>query len=158
MTELAAYLAQFDAAWNHAYESYQSVTKGVTQAQAFEQPAAYAKESKDDGWPAPGSIAWQVAHLVDCKHHYTHCLEQVLAGEEKLPKPEMWDPTDQFSEILEAAETIHARQRAAMENLQPEHLDVIAGNQMTTREFLSMFIRHDTWHAAQIAVARRLIA
>ena len=157
MSELFAYLQQFDDAAGHAYESLADALEGVSEEQAFAQPTAYAHEEAEQGWPLPGSIAWQLAHLIHCKRHYTQHLERVLSGADELPTPTPWTPIDSLTELRVAWQATHDAQRAAMASLQPAHLDTIAGNGMSVREFLSMIIRHDIWHASQIAVARRLV-
>ena len=40
--------------------------------------------------------------------------------------------------------------------MEPEDLELRTGNDMSLSEFLRMMIRHDAWHASQIAVATRL--
>ena len=154
MSELAAFLRQFDDATSHAFESFDDVLHGVTEDEAFFQHAAYAAEEREEGWPPPGSVAWQVAHVAHCKRYYTEILRR--AGESDPPEVTPWTPVATFAELRSALASAHAAQRAAMEALGDDRLDVVAGNGMTFREFLSMTIRHDTWHAGQIAVARRL--
>ena len=157
MNELSAYLHQFDEAWSHAYESFASAMEGVGEEAAFVQPAAYASEPLEAGWPAPGTIAWQLAHLTHCKRHYTQHFERVVSGAAELPEATPWTPLETLAELKAALEEAHTRERAALQALQPEHLDALAGNGMGFREFIAMVIRHDIWHASQIAVARRLI-
>ena len=50
----------------------------------------------------------------------------------------------------------HNDQRAAIANLEDADLQKVVGNGMRMDEFLAMVIRHDTWHAGQTALARRL--
>ena len=46
--------------------------------------------------------------------------------------------------------------RREIEQLTPDDLALRANENMPLDEFLAMTIRHDTWHAGQIAVVRRL--
>ena len=46
--------------------------------------------------------------------------------------------------------------RLADPGLADEQLEAPLPNGMSVMEFLAMCVRHDTWHAGQIAVARRL--
>jgi uncharacterized damage-inducible protein DinB len=154
MSEIAAYLRQFDDAWSHSYESVHYALGGVTEDEAFYQAPCYAAEEHEEGWPAPGTIAWQVAHLTHCKRHYTNYFVQ--AGAPDRPEVESWTPVETFAEMRALLEAAHAAQRAEMAAFTDEQLDLTAGNGMPFREFLAMSIRHDTWHGAQIAVARRL--
>jgi len=154
MSELAAFLRQFDDSWSHRYESLCDVLAGVTEAEAFHQAPCYAAEPRENDWPAPGTIAWQVAHLAHCKRYYT--LFFLNPGAADPPEVTPWTPVATFVESRELLETMHSRQRAAMAAFRDDQLDLIAGNGMPFREFLSMSIRHDAWHGGQIVVARRL--
>ena len=154
MSELRAYLQAFDDAWAHAWESLESALDGVSEDVARYQHPAYAQEAREEGWPAPGSIAWQVAHVTHCKRHYTELIRGV--GQPGEPEVEAWTAISSFSGLLDALKAAHEAQRAAIQDLDEEHLDLRVREGVALREFLAMCIRHDTWHAAQIAVARRL--
>ena len=154
MTELAAYLRQFDDSWSHPFESLCDVLTGVTEEEAFYQASCYVAEPREEGWPAPGTIAWQVAHIGHCKRHYTTYL--VRDGVDQRPSVTPWTPHATFAELRAFLEAAHGEQRSALAALSADALDLVAGNGMPFREFLSMATRHDAWHAAQIAVARRL--
>jgi hypothetical protein len=154
MSELTAYLRQFDDSWSHYCESLCDVLAGVTEEEAFFQAPCYAADPAEGDWPAPGTIAWQVAHLVHCKRHYTECLRR--AGAEERPPVTAWASLDTFAEMRTLLDSVHAQQRAVLAAFSDARLDLVAGNGMPFREFLSMSIRHDAWHGAQIAVARRL--
>ncbi len=157
MSELRAFLQSFDDAAGHAYESLTYALDGLDPVSAFQQPAPYAQEEPEEGWPLPGSIAWQLAHLTHCKRYYTQHLERVLSGSDDAPVAQPWTPIETLAGLRAAWQESHDAERSAIARLGPEHLDTIAGNGMTVREFLSMIIRHDIWHASQIAVARRLL-
>lgn len=154
MSQLDAYLHQFDQARSHSFESLDSALAGVTEDEAFWQAPCYAADEREDGWPPPGSIAWQVAHLAHCKRHYAAYFRR--AGETERPPVTPWTPCATLAELLAALDAAHVEQRAAIASLGEDGLDLSAGNDMSFREFLSMCVRHDTWHASQIAVARRL--
>ena len=57
MSELAAFLRQFDDATSHAFESFDDVLHGVTEDEAFFQHAAYAAEEREDGFLCAGSFS-----------------------------------------------------------------------------------------------------
>jgi len=149
-------LRQFDDAFGHSFESLKSALEGVSEADAFRQPSAYAAEERADGWPPPGSIAWQVAHVVDCKRYYADRLRAIGSGEPFVDRP--WTPCTGFDELRRSLDAAHAEQREALAAFADDDLDRSAGEGMTAGEFAAMTIRHDTWHASQIAVARRLLA
>lgn len=153
MSDVSIYLSLFDAAWGHAYESLQDALKGVSEAEAAYQAPCYSTEAREEGWPEPGTIAWQVAHLIHCKRHYTEHFLRAASGQAVQETP--WVPIESFADLCAALENAHGLQRQAIAALEPEWLERTAGNGMTYHEFLAMVIRHDTWHASQIAVARR---
>ncbi|MDJ0521692.1 MAG: DinB family protein, partial [Planctomycetota bacterium] len=55
-----------------------------------------------------------------------------------------------------ALEEAHAWLRHEVEALEPGDLALQANPQMKLDEFLAMIVRHDIWHAGQMAVVRRL--
>ena len=65
-------------------------------------------------------------------------------------------PPADFETEVKALRAAHTAQREALAALTAADLEMQAGNQMPMPEFLAMMIRHDSWHAAQAAVARRL--
>ena len=154
MSDLQVFLRLFDDATSHRWESLESALDGVGETEAFWQAPAYAGEAPEEGWPVPGTLAWQVAHVLHSKRHYTDCILAVGASESPAARP--WTPAGTFAALRRLLAEVHAEQRAALAALSDGDLDRLAGNRMPMREFLGMCIRHDTWHAAQIAVARRL--
>jgi uncharacterized damage-inducible protein DinB len=147
-------LRHFDDAWSHRWESLSSALDGVTEDEAAYQAPCYAADPAEAGWPPPGTIAWQVAHLAHCKRYYGRVLRSVGRG----PRPEVAPriPRASFADERAALDAAHAAQRSAIADLDDEALDADAGGGMTVGEFLAGCLRHDTWHAGQIAVARRL--
>ena len=135
-----------------------SALDGVTETEAHRQPPPYQSEPQEEGWPAPGTIAWQVAHLTHCKRHYTQHFGRAGRTDQEPVDSQPWKPIESFKDLLAALREAHLAQRAAIAALEPKHLEEVAGNGMTYREFLAMVIRHDTWHASQIAIARRWLS
>jgi len=147
-------LLAFDHAWEHTWESLQSALQGVGVQEAEWQAPAYAEAEREAGWPLPGSIAWQVAHVAHCKRYYTEViLQRARPGEPATPpRP----PHQGFEVELVGLRAAHAVQRAAIAALGDTDLATRVGSAMSLVEFVTMCTRHDVWHAAQIAVARRL--
>jgi hypothetical protein len=148
------FLTMFDDAWSHSWESLASALEGVTEEEAAHVPAMYMGETPEAGWPAPGSILWQMAHLRHCKAYYTALIEQ--RGETPgQPDAKDFEGVDGLHAGLEALREVHARQRGVLVGLGPIDMGLKVGNGMLLPEFLSMIIRHDIWHASQVALARR---
>ena len=147
-------LLSFDHAWAHRWESFAAVLDGVHPDEAGWQAPAYGDAEVEARWPLPGSIHWQVAHTAHCKRHYAELLTQRdRAG--RPPEP-VREQALTFDEDLALLRHVHARQREAIAALTDADLDGRVGNAMNVAEFIAMTIRHDVWHASQIAVARRL--
>ncbi len=154
MTAIDVYLEQLDDAWGHRRESLRGVLDGVGAEEAEWQAPCYAGEEREDGWPAPGSIRWQVAHIALCKRHYAACV-RARGGTGRASEP-VRAPTVAFADDLRELEAAHAGERAAFSACADADLSTTVNGTTPLREFLAMSIRHDTWHASQIAVARRL--
>ncbi len=154
MHALDVLLLAFDHAWEHRWESLQSALKGVEAPEAQWQAPAYAEAEREEGWPLPGSIAWQVAHVAHCKRYYTEViLQRARPGEPAMPpRP----PHQGFEEEVAGLRAAHAAQRVAIAALSDADLEARVGSAMSLVEFVTMCTRHDVWHASQIAVARRL--
>ena len=144
----------FDDAWSHSWESLQGTLKGVAEDEAAFVPADYRGEEQEAGWPAAGSMLWQVAHLMHCKAYYTQLILQ-RGDTPGNPEAEPFEPRGDFAAYCAALDGTHGRQREVMAALTQADMDLKVGNGMALPEFLSMIIRHDIWHASQIAVARR---
>ena len=154
MTGVEAYLSQLDDAWEHKWESVRAVLDGVSEEEAAWQPPCYAAEEREQGWPPPGTIGWQVAHIAHCKRHYA----LFIRAPESVDRPPAPERTPRASLEEERAEldAAHTDLRTAVAALEETDLQKVVGNGMRMDEFLAMITRHDTWHAGQIAVARRL--
>ena len=149
-----SFLRMFDDGWGHPFESFVEALEGVTAEEAAWQAPCYAGEEREEGWPPPGTIAWQVAHVAHCKRYYTKLIrERAKPGRPDAdPRP----PCADFAAERAELEAAHREQRDAIAAITDADLQDKVGNGMTLDEFLAMAIRHDIWHAAQIAVARRL--
>jgi uncharacterized damage-inducible protein DinB len=146
MRAIDMFLRQLDDAWRHRWESLMPVLDGVTEQEAAWQAPCYRSEPASA--PPAGTILWQVDHLTRCKRAYTGALHG--------RSPEPHEAARTFAEALERLEDAHRVQRETIASLAEADLDRQVEDGMTVAEFLTSTIRHDTWHAAQIAVARRL--
>lgn len=152
---IALLVRQLDLASHDPFESIDSALDGVTEEQAFRIPVGYANEEREDGWPAPGTIAWQIAHVTHCKRHYTDCFRSM--GKGAIPPVRPWTEVTSLAELRALLEEAHREQLAALGALTDDQLDAEVRDGTSLAEFATMTIRHDAWHASQIAVARRLL-
>lgn len=146
-------LQAFDDARDHAYESWRPLLEGVRDDEACWQPPMYAGEPAEAGWPPPGTIAWQVAHLAHCKRYYAKALATRAAAE--MPEADARVPLPDFAAELQALDAAHDRQRAAMRDLSDEDLPTPLCGGRSVADFVLSTTRHDIWHGGQIAVLRR---
>lgn len=154
MDAAAALLLAFDHAWGHAWESLTAVLDGVTEEEAYWQAPAYAADEPESGWPAPGTIAWQVAHIAHCKRYYASIVSHRRDAEPPPTAAHIARPD--FAAERAELDAAHEAQRAALLEVTADELEASACGKMPLGEFIAMTTRHDAWHASQIAVARRL--
>lgn len=145
---------QLDAAWSHRWESVVGALEGVTDDEAAWQAPCYRAEEREEDFPAPGTILWQVAHIAHCKRYYARVLRARNGNE--MPSVEPRVACRGLGEEVAAMENAHRAQVAGIRALADADLDGRTPNGMTIPEFLAHQVRHDVWHASQIAVARRL--
>ena len=143
----------FDDNWSHRCESLRSILQGVTSEESSWQDAAYAAEPLVQGLPVPGTIRWQIAHLEHCARHYTEILlERPIAREPATPPPQ----TAEVPGLIDLLERARRLLRQEIQQLTDVDLDAPCVRGMNVAEFVRMVIRHEAWHAGQLAVIRRL--
>ena len=136
----------------NAWECLQSGLEGLTAEAASWQSPAYRSEPPKAGWPLPGSIHWHLAHLTHCHTEYQ---QLILARPRALPEPETV-PGSSHAALLSGLSQAHEALRASVCGLVDEDLQDPVGEDQPLFRFITMAICHDTWHASQIALARRL--
>ena len=142
-----------DDGWGHKWESLTEVLDGISEEAAAWQAPCYRSVPREEHWPSPGSIHWQVAHIAACKREYTGILQ--CRGQAPASADAPYRPAS-FAEDVECLKRAHEAQRRSILELSDEDLSRTVSGGMTLLEFLSMCLRHDIWHASQIAVAKRL--
>ena len=153
LTEKQTLLAAFDDAWSHRGESFETATKDLSEEEAQYIHPVYADVPEEDGWPNAGSILWHLVHMEYWYRYYIDCLEKPT--EEKAPLP----ATDSAASLAEAMQKLLAQRktlRNMISDIPDPGLDFSLRGRIRTGEFIRMIIRHDTYHTAQIALARRL--
>lgn len=153
MSGPAQLLRMYDEAWSHRDESVMAALEDVTSAEARWQHPAYAAEEQMPGMPAPGTILWQIAHLAHSARHYTEILRRRPVSEEPRTLP---PSAATLPDLLASMQRAHAALRAEMAGVSERDLSQPCARGMSVEVFLRMVMRHDTWHAGQIVVMRRL--
>ncbi|NUO79276.1 DinB family protein [candidate division KSB1 bacterium] len=153
MSSLDQLLQTFDEAWSYRCESITDVLEGVTPEEAQWQHHSYAEEQGYEDEPPAGTILWQIAHLAHAARHY----QEVLRLRPVVMEPRTEMPfASNLAEWSEALERYSRELRKYVATLSEDDLLQPCARDMNVGEFVRMAIRHMTWHAGQIAVARRL--
>lgn len=155
MGAIESLLFQFDANLGHPWEALESVLKGVTDEEARWLAPCYAGEETEEDGSQPGTIFWHMDHISGCNRLYAAVLQQRPAAEVEEPRP--LPPSATFAHALEALRASHAALRAEVAKLKEPDLQGPCGHGCrNVAEFLAACLRHEIWHAAQIALVRRL--
>ena len=153
MTAIQILSEQSRHAWAHKWESLRVVLEGVTEEEAAWQADCYAHEAQENGWPLPGTILWQVAHIEFCKRHYINLIRQRPDEDIVVVKRKH---TKSFQEEFDRLKETQVEFESLLSSLCDDDLRGTVNGQTPLVEFLNMAIRHDVWHAGQISVLRRL--
>jgi uncharacterized damage-inducible protein DinB len=153
MSQVVQLLRAFDDSWSHGCESLCSVLQGVSSEEASWQHCSYAAEPLVENLPEPGTIRWHVAHLEHCARHYAAVIcERPIEHEPLTAPPALVD----LAELIDRLECSRLLLRSEIEKLSDLELQGPCARGMDVAEFLRMAVRHETWHAGQIVVIRRL--
>jgi DinB superfamily len=153
MSPVLCLLQMFDDTWSQQRESLRSIPQGVTSEESMWQDPAYAAEPFVQVLPEPGTILWQVAHLEHCARHYTEILrKRPIAREPATPPPGIAE----LSELINRLERARRLLREEIQRLSEADLDSPCARGMSVGVFVRGVIRHEAWHAGQLAVIRRL--
>ena len=137
----------------HRDESVFSALEGVKKNESAWQHPAYSEEVHRQGMPTPGTIGWHVAHLVhSCEHYAAMIYERPVQNEPETRPPGVHEITELISTLRKA----HEKLVRAVSVIPDSELSGNCARGMTLDEFLRMIIRHNTWHASQIRLLRRL--
>ena len=151
MSRHSELLAAFDAAWDRPWESIMAAIKGVTEDEAVFQHAAFSDEVAEIGFPLHGTILWYVTHLASCYRMYKAAIEV-----RPNAPPEFQHVSSTFEEALVTLKQTRDELREAIVNLSEQELDEKLYWENTIADLVRGTVRHDAWHAGQIAVVRRL--
>jgi DinB superfamily len=150
---LEVLLRAFDDAWSHRLESLTAALRGLTDSEAGWQHPSYEAVQGWPGMPPPGTILWQIAHLKHSARHYNYLLlNRPLSTQAQTPPPEATN----LEALLHALDASRTAFRRSIAELSDACLDEPCFDTMNVAEFLRMAIRHETWHAGQMIIARRL--
>lgn len=154
MTRKDEILAAFDDAWDAElnWESLGGILQNISEEEAAFQHPIYSDVAQEVGFPPNGTILWHIAHL-------THCYRWYKAAIEERPNtPADFDPiplADLQSSIRDL-KRCRDEFRETIASLPDEALDEMLYYKRPAITLARSTVRHDAWHASQIAVAKRL--
>ncbi|HET6400349.1 MAG TPA: DinB family protein [Candidatus Kapabacteria bacterium] len=152
MTRKEEILAAFDDAWGYKWESLESVLNGITEEAAAYQHPIYSEVEREEGYPPAGTILWHLVHLAHCYRHYAGTIEQRPKEREEMPVPE----ANSLAEAISNLKRYRAELQSAIASVPEDRLDDEVFDYDTVAYLVRMIVRHDAWHASQIAVAKRM--
>lgn len=153
MTRNEELLASFDDVWSHRWESFEATMKNVSEVAAQYSHPAYANEEQEEGMPLPGSILWHLVHLTHCYDYYVKMIELRPNKIEEAIELPAWST---LADAIEGLRRSRQLLRTVIASLDESAIEDRVSNGDTVATFVRMIVRHDAWHSAQIAVAKRL--
>lgn len=152
MTRIETLAQTLNDAWTHKYESLEPLLETLTEDMASYQHAVYADTPAEEPWPPHGSIKWHLAHMAYWSEYYLAQLQQWgTPCHTTTPAFESHD----LPYLLDRLRNAHNAVVAHVQSLTDDQLSSLTGS-TTLQTYILMCARHDTWHASQIAVAKRL--
>lgn len=151
MSHVALIINALDGSWT-GYESLSQAIHGISEEEAHWQDPSYQSLPQKEGWPKEGTIFWQIAHIALCKRYYIDCLKN------KSSKDIIWPiriPDPKFSKEMDYLRVLQDEMRDLIKKLSDSDLNLMIDETTPLHQYLHEKIRHDVWHASQIAVLRR---
>src|SRR5690606_38368839 len=103
----------------------------------------------------PGTIRWHVAHLAHYNRYYARVL--LMRNEPGTVEPLPRVALGRHEDDVVALKATHDALRATIATLSDADLASTLPSGQVIGAFLRAIIRHNAWHAGQIAMMRRLI-
>lgn len=139
--------------WSHPWEGFRSSYLTCTQPELGWVAEEYAGEPTAAGWPAVGSICERLNHVGACKQAYAWDIRNPT----RTDGATAWTVHHSRVELMQALDSIHADFVAACRSAD-HHAMILGKGGHTFPQYLGIAIRHEIWHAGQIALLRRLYA
>ena len=155
-TAVETLLLALEHAWEHPWEALVGTLDGVDEAEATWSAPPYDDVESAGQSPKPGSIHWHVNHLAGCKLYYIARLAHTLDPGQPLREDDRLDPEPTYAAEFARLEKIRREEFDQIAGLDDDDLARTTSSGKSVLEFLVATTRHDTWHAGQIAMARRL--
>jgi len=153
MTRKSEILASFDDAWGDPIcESLTLALTGVTEASAVYQHPIYSDTKQEEDDPPAGTILWHLVHLAHCYGSYASTIARRPEAAEDTSPPIARSLAEAISNLKRDREGL----RNAIAAVPESQLDDKVTDYDSVAQLVRMIVRHDAWHASQIAVMKRM--
>jgi len=136
--------------WSHPWEGFRSAYVDCSQDELDRISPLYEGEPFETGWPPPGTISWQLNHVGACKQAYTWDIQHPAEAD----NPCYWQVHRERNALFAALERAHEDFLAACRSADMA-VPIAGKGGHTLATYLGIALRHEIWHAGQIAVLRR---
>lgn len=137
--------------WSHPWEGFKSCFQNCSQEEIEWVDASYQSCEQEPGWPKTGSISWHLNHVGACKQSYIADIKN--PNEDNLETN--WEVVRDLFALEVVLDSINKEFIEACEKADPKTAIKGKGGQ-TLSQYIGIAIRHEIWHAGQIALIRRL--
>jgi hypothetical protein len=153
MKSTQAYQALFAEFNGDKWDSVQSAFADVDQTMAeWICPGFIADVDPRPGEPPPGCILWYGNHILACKEGYLVAVRTSNNTSESIHRP-----LPGIAEVIDGLNDVTERFLATLRDMDDEFLSRnVSGTTMTVASYLNMAVRHEIWHAGQVALLKRL--
>jgi len=137
--------------WDHPWEGFRSSFGGCNQTEAEWVAPCYEGVEMEMGWPKAGSILWHLNHVGACKAAYTWDLLHPVEVENKST----WNVIFEMANLATVLNDVNDSFVLATKSFSYNGKIMGKGGH-EFGEYIGICLRHEIWHAGQIALIRRM--
>ncbi|HZK76344.1 MAG TPA: DinB family protein [Candidatus Kapabacteria bacterium] len=153
MTRKSEILAAFEDAWSDPIcESLTLALNGVPEESVSYQHPIYSDTKQEEDYPPAGTILWHLVHLAHCYRSYT----STIARRPEAPEDTSPPTSSSLAEAILNLKRDREGLRNAIAAVPEDQLDDNVFDYDSVAQLVRMIVRHDAWHASQIAVVKRM--
>lgn len=137
--------------WSHPWEGFRTAYAHCSQDGLDWVSSLYDGEPDEPDWPRRGTISWNLNHVGACKEEYTWDIRHPTCAD----NPCQWRVHRNRTSLFEALERVHEDFLEACRLADPAVAIAGKGGQ-TLAAYVGIAVRHEIWHAGQIAMLHRM--
>lgn len=139
--------------WFHPWEGFNSSFESCSQKEIEWVSQFYEKETTTPNWPKNGTISWILNHVGAYKQTYIY---DILHPDSSNNEPE-WIVHRDLQSLKTALNKISIEFSNACLLADPE-IFIHGKGGHNLAQYIGIALRHEIWHAGQIALIRRMFA